>query len=57
VQCKKHLSGWASHISCIFKKEKLHLSSIIDDLAALVSTVEVGTQGGNPGFSGGGAPP
>jgi hypothetical protein len=57
VQCKKHLSGWASHISCILKKEKLHLSSIIDDLAALVSTVEVGTQGGNPGFSGGGAPP
>jgi hypothetical protein len=31
----KHLFGWAHHVTGILKKEKLHLSSIIDDLEAL----------------------
>jgi hypothetical protein len=32
---RKHLTGWASHISGILKKEKLRLSSTIDKLEAL----------------------
>jgi hypothetical protein len=32
---RKHLSGWASHIAGILKKEKLRLSAIIDELEAL----------------------
>jgi hypothetical protein len=31
----KHLSGWASHTTCILKKKKLRLSSIIDEIDAL----------------------
>jgi hypothetical protein len=31
----KHLSRWAGHVSGILKKEKSHVSSIIDDLEAL----------------------
>jgi mannosylglycoprotein endo-beta-mannosidase len=30
-----HLSGWARHVTGILRKEKLRLSSIIDDLEAL----------------------
>jgi hypothetical protein len=33
---RKHLSGWASHTADILKKEKLCLSTIIDELEALV---------------------
>jgi hypothetical protein len=32
---RRHLSGWASHTAGILKKEKLRLSSIIDDLESL----------------------
>jgi hypothetical protein len=32
---RKHLSGWALHTTCLLKKEKQRLSSIIDDLEAL----------------------
>jgi mannosylglycoprotein endo-beta-mannosidase len=32
---RSHLSGWARHVSGVLKKEKLSLSSIIDDLEAL----------------------
>jgi hypothetical protein len=32
---RSHLSGWARHVTGILKKEKLRLSSIIDDLEAL----------------------
>jgi hypothetical protein len=32
---RKHLSGWASHTTGILKKEKLRLSTIIDELEAL----------------------
>jgi hypothetical protein len=32
---RKHLSGWAGHVSDILKKKKSRLSSIIDDLEAL----------------------
>jgi hypothetical protein len=32
---RKHLAGWASNVTGIFFKEKLRLSSIIDDLEAL----------------------
>jgi hypothetical protein len=33
---RKHLGGWARHTTDILKKEKLRLSSIIDNLEALV---------------------
>jgi hypothetical protein len=33
---RTHLRGWARHVSSVLKKEKLRLSSIIDDLEALV---------------------
>jgi hypothetical protein len=32
---RKHLGGWARHTTGILKKEKLRLSSIIDNLKAL----------------------
>jgi hypothetical protein len=32
---RSHLSGWARHVSGVLKKEKLRLSSTIDDLEAL----------------------
>jgi hypothetical protein len=32
---RKHLSGWAGHVSGILKKKKSRLSSIIDNLEAL----------------------
>jgi hypothetical protein len=32
---RKHLGGWARHTAGILKKEKLRLSSIIDNLEAL----------------------
>jgi hypothetical protein len=32
---RSHLSGWARHVSGVLKKEKLRLSSMIDDLEAL----------------------
>jgi response regulator RpfG family c-di-GMP phosphodiesterase len=32
---RKHLSGWARHITSILKKEKQRLSAIIDELEAL----------------------
>jgi hypothetical protein len=32
---RKHLGGWARHIAGVLKKEKLRLSSIIDNLEAL----------------------
>jgi response regulator RpfG family c-di-GMP phosphodiesterase len=43
---RKHLSGWASHTAGILKKEKLRLSTIIDELEALaevrlLSSVEI----------------
>jgi hypothetical protein len=31
-----HLNGWVRQVICILKKEKLRLSTIIDDLEALV---------------------
>jgi hypothetical protein len=43
---RKHLSRWASHTAGILKKEKLHLSAIIDELEALaevrmLSSIEI----------------
>jgi hypothetical protein len=32
---RKHLSGWARHVTGILKKEKQRLSAIIDELEAL----------------------
>jgi hypothetical protein len=47
---RKHLSEWASHTTGILKKEKLRLSTIIDELEALVevrllSSVEIYLKG------------
>jgi hypothetical protein len=39
-----HLSGWARHITSVLKKEKLRLSSIIDDLEALAEIGPLSTQ-------------
>jgi mannosylglycoprotein endo-beta-mannosidase len=41
---RKHLSGWARHVTGILKKEKLRLSSIIDDLEALVEVRPLSVQ-------------
>jgi hypothetical protein len=41
---RSHLSGWARHISGVLKKEKLRLSSIIDDLEALAKVGPLSTQ-------------
>jgi hypothetical protein len=38
-----HLSGWARHVSGVIKKEKLRLSSIIDDLEALAKVGPLST--------------
>jgi hypothetical protein len=40
----KHLSGWARHVTGILKKEKLRLSSIIDDLEALAEVRPLSVQ-------------
>jgi hypothetical protein len=39
----KHLSDWASHVVGILKKEKLHLSAIIDELEAFVEVRPLST--------------
>jgi hypothetical protein len=39
-----HLIGWARHVIGILKKEKLRLSSILDDLEALVEVRPQSTQ-------------
>jgi hypothetical protein len=41
---RNHLSGWAKHESGILKKERQRLSSIIDDLEALVEVRPLSTQ-------------
>ena len=41
---RKFLGGWARHMSGILKKEKLRLSSIIDDLEALAEIRPLTTQ-------------
>jgi hypothetical protein len=40
---RTHLSGWARHVSGALKKEKLRLSSIIDDLEALAEVGPLST--------------
>jgi hypothetical protein len=39
-----HLSGWVRHVTGILTKEKLRLSSIIDDMEALVQVRPLSTQ-------------
>jgi hypothetical protein len=39
-----HHSGWARHVTSILKKEKLRLSSIIDDLEALAEVRPLSAQ-------------
>ena len=41
---RKHLSGWARHMVGQLKKEKLRLSSIIDDLEAFAEVRPLSTQ-------------
>jgi hypothetical protein len=41
---RSHLSGWARHVTCVLRKEKLRLSSIIDDLEALAETIPLSLQ-------------
>jgi mannosylglycoprotein endo-beta-mannosidase len=41
---RKHLSGWARHVTNILKKEKLRLSSIIDSLEALAEVRSLSPQ-------------
>jgi hypothetical protein len=41
---RSHLSGWVKHVTGVLKKEKLRLSSIIDDLEALTETSPLSTQ-------------
>jgi hypothetical protein len=41
---RKYLSGWASQVSGILKKEKIRLSSIIDDLEALAEIRPISSQ-------------
>jgi hypothetical protein len=41
---RSHLSGWARHVTGVLKKEKLRLSSIIDDLEALAEVGPLSTQ-------------
>jgi hypothetical protein len=41
---RKYLSGWARHTTDILKKEKLRLSSIIDDLEALAKVRPLSVQ-------------
>jgi hypothetical protein len=41
---RSHLSGWARHLTGVLKKEKLRLSSIIDDLEALAEVGPLSTQ-------------
>jgi hypothetical protein len=41
---RKYLSGWARHTTGILKKEKLRLSSIIDDLEALAEVRPLSVQ-------------
>jgi hypothetical protein len=41
---RKYLSGWARHTTGILKKEKLLLSSIIDDLEALAEVRPLSVQ-------------
>jgi hypothetical protein len=41
---RSHLSGWARHMTGVLKKEKLRLSSIIDELEALAEISPLPTQ-------------
>jgi hypothetical protein len=41
---RSHLSGWARHVTGVLKKEKLRLSSIIDELEALAEIGPLSTQ-------------
>ena len=41
---RRHLSGWARHMAGLLKKEKIRLSSIIDDLEAIAEVRPLTTQ-------------
>jgi hypothetical protein len=41
---RSHLNGWARHVTGVLKKEKLRLSSIIDELEALAAIGPLSTQ-------------
>jgi hypothetical protein len=40
---RKHLSGWACHVTGILKQEKLRLSTIIDELEAFAEVRPLST--------------
>jgi hypothetical protein len=41
---RSHLRGWARHVSGVLRKEKLRLSTIIDDLETLAEVGPLSTQ-------------
>ena len=42
---RKHLGGWARHMDGLLKKDKLRLSSIIDELEAFAEVRPLSPQG------------